>query len=103
MVDELDPDIVLCDIRMQGASGLDLCRRCTERDPSRTVVLLSASMTTSSTCTRRCAPALSGYLLKRVSGDELVRSLEQVHAGQTVVDGTLAARVASSAARLDSA
>ena len=37
-----------------------------------------------------------------MSGEELVRSLEQVHAGETVVDPVLAARVASSAARMDS-
>ena len=26
VVDELDPDIVLSDVRMQGSSGLDLCQ-----------------------------------------------------------------------------
>ena len=34
VVDALDPDIVLCDVRMQGLSGLDLCADLRERDPS---------------------------------------------------------------------
>ncbi|WP_264001120.1 response regulator transcription factor, partial [Mycolicibacterium gadium] len=29
---DLQPDIVLCDVRMQGASGLDLCREIRKRD-----------------------------------------------------------------------
>ncbi len=44
----------------------------------------------------------AGYLLKRVGGEELVRQLEQVSAGETVVDSALAGRAASSAARLQS-
>ncbi|MGH3552889.1 MAG: response regulator transcription factor, partial [Mycobacterium sp.] len=33
VIDELRPDIVLCDVRMQGTSGLDLCLALRERDP----------------------------------------------------------------------
>ncbi len=33
VVDELDPDIVLSDVRMQGSSGLDLCQTLRERQP----------------------------------------------------------------------
>ncbi|MBJ7466648.1 MAG: response regulator transcription factor, partial [Mycolicibacterium sp.] len=41
VVQELQPDIVLCDVRMQGSSGLDLCVTLRERDPDRKVVMLS--------------------------------------------------------------
>ncbi len=41
VVADLDPDIVLCDVRMQGCSGLDVCRQLRERDPGRKVVMLS--------------------------------------------------------------
>src|SRR5690349_23778106 len=41
VVDELDPDIVLSDVRMQGSSGLDLCQTLRERQPGRKVVMLS--------------------------------------------------------------
>ncbi len=101
VVAALDPDIVLCDIRLRESSGLDLCRRLTQRDPGCRVVLLSV-YDDEQYLYQALRAGAAGYLLKRVSGEELVRSLEQVHAGQTVVDSTLAARVASSAARLDS-
>ena len=41
VVGDLDPDIVLCDVRMQGSSGLDVCQQLRERDPDRKVVMLS--------------------------------------------------------------
>ena len=41
VIGELRPDIVLCDVRMQGLSGLDLCREIRQRDPDRKVILLS--------------------------------------------------------------
>jgi DNA-binding NarL/FixJ family response regulator len=101
VVSALDPDVVLCDIRLRESSGLDLCRRLTEQDPGRRVLLLSV-YDDEQYLYQALRAGAAGYLLKRVSGEELVRSLEDVHAGQTVVDGTLAARVASSAARMDS-
>jgi DNA-binding NarL/FixJ family response regulator len=101
LIAALAPDVVLCDVRLRGSSGLDLCRRLTERDPASRVLLLSV-YDDEQYLYQALRAGASGYLLKRITGEDLVKSLEQVHAGETVVDATMAARVASSAARLDS-
>ena len=101
MVTALSPDVVLCDVRLRGSSGLDLCRRLAESNPGCRVLLLSV-YDDEQYLYQALRAGAAGYLLKRVTGEELVKSLEQVNAGGTVVDGTMAARVASSAARLDS-
>ncbi|WP_099025754.1 response regulator [Mycolicibacterium palauense] len=95
----LKPDIVLCDVRMQGASGLDLCREIRERDPERKVILLSV-YEDEQYLFQALRVGASGYLLKGISSDELVRQLEYVHAGSTAIDAGLAARAAETAARL---
>jgi DNA-binding NarL/FixJ family response regulator len=101
VVAALSPDIVLCDVRLRGSSGLDLCRRLVEQDPGCRVVLLSV-YDDEQYLYQALRAGAAGYLLKRVSGEELVGSLERAHAGETVLDATMAARVASAAARLDS-
>ncbi len=101
VVTALSPDVVLCDVRLRGSSGLDLCRRLVESNPGCRVLLLSV-YDDEQYLYQALRAGAAGYLLKRVTGEELVRSLEQVHAGEMVVDATMAARVASSAARLDS-
>ena len=99
VVEALDPDVVLSDVRLRGSSGLDLCRQLLERDPSRRVVLLSAYDDEQYLFQALRAGAV-GYLLKRVTGAELVAHLERVVNGETVVDPTMAGRAAVSAARL---
>lgn len=99
LVTGLDPDVVLCDVRLRGSSGLDLCRRLVERDPRRRVVLLSV-YDDEQYLYQALRAGAAGYLLKRVSGEELAGHLERVHAGETVVDPGLAARAAVSAARM---
>ena len=94
VVTALSPDVVLCDVRLRGSSGLDLCRRLTEANPGCRVLLLSV-YDDEQYLYQALRAGAAGYLLKRVTGEELVRSLEQVHAGETVVDATMAARVAS--------
>ncbi len=81
VVDELDPDIVLCDVRMQGASGLDLCLQLRESDPKRKVVMLSV-YDDEQYLFQALRVGASGYLLKSISSDELVRQLELVHGGE---------------------
>ena len=101
LVAALDPDVVLCDVRLHGSSGLDLCRRLVERDHSRRVVLLSVYDDEQYLYQALRAGAV-GYLLKRVGGEELTGCLERVRAGETIVDPGLAGRAAASAARLQS-
>ena len=101
LVTALAPDIVLCDVRLRGSSGLDLCRQLAEAPCGCRVVLLSV-YDDEQYLYQALRAGAAGYLLKRVSGEELVRSLEQVQLGETVVDPVLAARAATAAARLDS-
>lgn len=99
LVTGLNPDIVLCDVRLRETSGLDLCRSLLEREPKRRVVLLSVYDDEQYLYQALRAGAV-GYLLKGIGGADLVRNLELVHSGETVVDPVLAGRAATSAARL---
>jgi DNA-binding NarL/FixJ family response regulator len=99
VIDDLNPDIVLCDVRMRGISGLDLCLTLRERDPERKIVMLSV-YDDEQYLFEALRVGASGYLLKSISSDELVRQLEFVHAGETAIDRGMAARAADTAARL---
>lgn len=99
VVADLDPDIVLCDVRMQGLSGLDLCLALRERDPERKVVMLSV-YEDEQYLFQALRVGAAGYLLKSIRSDELVRQLELAQQGQTAIDPGMAARAADTAARL---
>src|SRR5919198_1758395 len=101
LVAGLNPDIVLCDVRLQGASGLDLCRRLLELDPSRRVVLLSV-YDDEQYLFQALRVGAAGYLIKQITGGELVRQLELVRDGERVIDTALAGRAVETAARLAS-
>ncbi len=66
----LKPDVVLCDVRLAGASGLDLCQRLIEQMPSARVVMLSVYDDPQYLYQALRAGA-AGYLLKQVSGEAL--------------------------------
>ncbi|BBX21367.1 DNA-binding response regulator [Mycolicibacter terrae] len=99
VIAETDPDIVLCDVRMRGESGLDLCLALRERDPERRVVMLSV-YDDEQYLYEALRVGASGYLLKSISSDDLVHQIELAHRGETVIDPGLAARAAGTAARL---
>lgn len=100
MVAEHRPDIVLCDVRIGKVSGLDLCRQITVQYPDTKVVLLTV-YDDEHYLYQALRVGASGYILKRVDGRELVAQLRRVQDGETVVDASLAGRVALAAARLN--
>ena len=100
-VARLRPDIVLLDVRLKGASGLDLCEELRSRDPATKVVFLTV-YDDEQYLFQALRTGASGFLLKRVTAAELVGHLERVLEGEVVVDPALAGRVALSAARLQS-
>jgi len=97
----LQPDVVLCDVRLGGASGLDVCERLATDLPSARVVMLSVYDEPQYLYQALRAGA-AGYLLKQVGGAELATQLERAAAGEVVIDAALAGRVALHAARLES-
>ncbi|RRO16957.1 DNA-binding response regulator [Saccharopolyspora rhizosphaerae] len=99
VVVEQKPDVVLCDVRIGKESGLDLCRQITTEHPDTKVVLLTV-YDDEHYLYQALRVGASGYILKRIDGQELVGHLRRVREGETVVDPALAGRVALSAARL---
>jgi DNA-binding NarL/FixJ family response regulator len=92
-IPDLGADVVLVDLHIQGASGLELAARLLEeRPPFRVVVFTDDSEE------RRLFEALrlgvSGYLLKSLNGVQLADHLVRVADGQVVVDPTMATRIA---------
>jgi DNA-binding NarL/FixJ family response regulator len=99
LVAEQSPDVVLCDVRIGKESGLDLCRQITTQYPATKVVLLTV-YDDEHYLYQALRVGASGYILKRIDGQELVGHLRRVREGDTVIDHALAGRVALSAARL---
>ncbi|MGH9182161.1 MAG: response regulator, partial [Acidimicrobiales bacterium] len=100
-VERLGPDVVLLDVRLHGSSGLDLCEALLTCSPGTKVVFLTV-YDDEQYLFQGLRAGASGFLLKRVTGPELVRHLERVLDGEIAIDPALMGRVAMSAARLHS-
>jgi DNA-binding NarL/FixJ family response regulator len=72
LVRELDPDVVLVDIRLPDANGIDVARRILAFEAPPTVLILSA-YDDEHYVRAALAAGVSGYLLKTIPADELVR------------------------------
>ncbi|HEX6597582.1 MAG TPA: response regulator transcription factor [Acidimicrobiales bacterium] len=101
MVGDVKPDVVLSDIRLRGASGLDLCRDLVERYPAIRVVFFTV-YDDEQYLFQALRMGASGFLLKTTTAPELVDHLDRVMEGEVAVDAALAGRVAMTAARLQS-
>lgn len=98
---ERQPDVVLLDVRLRGASGLDLCAELVKRHPGIKVVFFTV-YDDEQYLFQALRVGASGFLLKTTTGVELADHLHRVMDGEVAVDPSLAGRVAMTAASLQS-
>jgi len=86
------PDVAVLDLRMPGLNGIELTERIKAQYPQVRVLILSAYDDDPYVVTALRAGD-DGYLLKTASATDLVRAVQQVAAGQRVLDPELAAKL----------
>ena len=83
-VKELNPRIVLLDIRMAGGDGLDALHVLKQENQKVSVIMLT-TYDNPTYMARAVAGGAVGYLLKDVERDELVEALRAVASGETLL------------------
>jgi DNA-binding NarL/FixJ family response regulator len=92
MVSNYHPDVVVMDIRLPGTSGIEACEEITSRFPETRVIMLTSYAEDEMLFSAIRAGA-SGYMLKQIGGDDLVRALEAVGRGEAQLDPAVTQRV----------
>ena len=91
-VEKNHPDVVVMDIRLPGTSGIEACEEITSRFPE-TRVLMLTSYAEDEMLFSAIRAGASGYILKQIGGEELVRALEAVARGEALLDPAVTQRV----------
>jgi two-component system, NarL family, response regulator LiaR len=88
----LDPDVILMDLLMPRRDGVSAMRLLRDSAPRSRVIVLTSFLDD-----ERLMPAMqagaAGYLLKDVEPSELARAVRSAHAGEALIDPTVAGRL----------
>jgi DNA-binding NarL/FixJ family response regulator len=88
----LHPDVVLVDINLPGMNGVELVERLKARLPDLQILMLTL-YERSDLIFNALRAGANGYLLKSTSSAELIRAVEQVHAGGAPMTMSVARKV----------
>lgn len=91
-VANLSPTVVVMDIRLPGISGIEACEEIVQNFPETKVIMLTSYAEDEMLFSAIRAGA-SGYILKQIGGEDLVRALEAVGRGEALLDPAVTQRV----------
>ncbi len=91
-VERFLPDVVLMDIRLPGMSGIEACEEITNNYPDIKVIMLT-SYAEDEMLFSAIRSGASGYVLKQISADGLIRAIEAVGRGEALLDPAVTQRV----------
>lgn len=86
------PDIAIVDIQLPGRSGIEVCQEIRQRFPATRVVILT-SHAGESFLEQAMRAGASGYVLKQVGNEELIRAIRAAHRGEMGLDSRTASSV----------
>jgi DNA-binding NarL/FixJ family response regulator len=92
-IQRLQPDVVVLDYRLPGLNGIEVAAALNAGRAGIKVLILSAYDDVDYVVAALQAGA-NGYLLKTVRGDELVNAVRAIHAGETIMQPSIARRLA---------
>lgn len=92
--DQLQPDLVLLDLRLPDGTGFDTCREILKRRPG-TRILTLTSVSDEDHVDEAIRAGSHGYFLKEVHGDALIQAVREVASGKSVLDPVITAQVLS--------
>ncbi len=88
------PDVILLDVRLPDGNGFDVCRSL-ESHGIHSGVLILTSYADDETVFQCIAAGADGYLLKEIDPEGLVRAIETVAEGKSVLDPSITRQVLS--------
>jgi DNA-binding NarL/FixJ family response regulator len=91
-VTALQPDVVVMDIRLPGQSGIEACEEIITQFPDTKVIMLTSYAEDEMLFSAIRAGA-SGYILKQIDSEDLVKALEAVGRGEALLDPAVTQRV----------
>jgi DNA-binding NarL/FixJ family response regulator len=85
-VELLSPEIILMDIKLPEVDGIELTRQVKQKQPSCNVIMLTLY---DEYLTQAIGAGATGYLLKDIKREELVKAIRTVHQGRSPLDLSL--------------
>ena len=92
LASRLKPDVMIMDIRLPGASGIEACEQITRNNPDVKVIILTSYAEDDMLFSAIRAGA-SGYVLKQIGGEDLIKAIESVGRGEALLDPAVTKRV----------
>jgi two-component system invasion response regulator UvrY len=90
---EMDPDIVLMDVKMPGIGGLETTKRLLRSNPQTHIIALT-SCNEEPFPTRILQAGAQGYLTKGCGVEEMVQAIRKVYGGQKYISPEIAQQIA---------
>jgi len=86
------PDVAVLDVRLPDGSGVEVCRDVRSVRPELACIMLT-SFSDDEALFEAIMAGAAGYVLKQVSGSNLIDAVRQVGEGKSLLDPTVTARV----------